>query len=454
MSKIIINKKIWEKTRNHLLQDDNEHLAFLLFKSSKTKNGISFLVKDVILIPDEDFSPKMLSMELSLEEILHVVNTARKKNMGLIEIHSHPFSAYQTKFSLTDLDGFKEFVPYVLDSLPEKPYGALVLGKKSIDGMYWESKLAKYIDKIQIIGENLIVYPTTSSTQNTSKIDYERFDRQILAFGKDGQEKINDIKVAIVGTGGLGSHIIQQLAYVGVKDYTIIEFDTITKNSINRLIGATNQDIGKSKINNAVSMIRSVCGNEVKIRIIEKNLRDNEAIRALKEVDFIFGCVDNDGARQILNEISKAYLIPLIDSAIGINSENEKIVAMGGRVIFVRPGTPCLKCINEIDPDEVTYFFQTEQEKEHNKKHGYVQNYDIPSPSVVFLNGLIASTAITEFFAYVTWFKPTKSYLSYDVLEQKLVERKIRLDDECFVCSSIEGIGDEANIGERYAIKN
>ena len=453
MNKVIVTREIWEKTSNHLLQDDNEHLAFFLANTTKTNSGITFLIRDVILVPDQDFSPQKLHMELSLDQILNVINTAKKKKMSLIEIHSHPFTTYRTSFSLTDLDGFKEFVPYVLDSLPGKPYGALVLGQKSIDGMYWESKIAKSINKIEIIDENLTILPTTSNKE-ISNIDSERFDRQILAFGKPGQEEINDMKVAVVGVGGLGSHVIQQLSYLGVKDFTIIEFDIVSKDNTNRLIGATKDDIEKPKTDVSIRMIKSICGEGAKIRIIGKNLRDNEAINALKEVDFIFGCVDNDAARQILNEISKAHMIPFLDLAVGINVEHEKVTEIGGRIVFVRPGTPCLECINEIDPHEVNYFFQTEEERKHNRNHGYVQNYDLPSPSVVFLNGLIASAAVSEFFAYVTGFRAPKSYLSYDGFEQKLVERKIRSDEECFVCSSIEGTGDKADIGERYAIKN
>ena len=453
MNKVIVTREIWEKTSNHLLQDDNEHLAFFLTNTTKTNNGITFLIRDVILVPDQDFSPQKLHMELSLDQILNVINTAKKKKMSLIEIHSHPFTTYQTSFSLTDLDGFKEFVPYILDSLPGKPYGALVLGQKSIDGMYWESKIAKPLTKIEIVDENLTILSTTSN-QKISKIDSERFDRQIIAFGKPGQEKINGMKVAVVGSGGLGSHIIQQLSYLGVQDFTIIEYDIISKNNTNRLIGATKDDIGKPKTDVSIRMIKSICGKDAKIRIIEKSLRGDEAINALKEVDFIFGCVDNDAARQILNEISKAHMIPFIDSAVGINVEHKKVTEIGGRIVFVRPGTPCLQCINEIDSHEVSYFFQTEEERKHNRNHGYVQNYDLPSPSVVFLNGLIASAAVSEFFAYVTGFRSPKSYLSYDGFEQKLVERKIRSDEECFVCSSIEGAGDKADIGERYEIKN
>jgi molybdopterin/thiamine biosynthesis adenylyltransferase len=452
MNKVIVTRKIWDKTSSHLLQNDDEHLAFLLANTAKTNSGITFLIQDFLLISDQKFTPEKLHMELSLDQILNVINTAKKKNMSLIEIHSHPFSTHQTTFSFTDLDGFKEFVPYVLDSLPEKPYGALVLGQKSIDGMYWESKIAKPINKLEIVDEDLTILPTTSNKE-ISDIDFERFDRQILAFGKEGQKIINQLKIAIVGAGGLGSHIIQQLAYLGVKDFTIIEFDKISKNNMNRLIGSTKNDIGKSKTDISIRLIESI-SNDCKIRIIEKDLRDKEAINALKEVDFIFGCVDNDAARQILNEIAKAHMIPYIDSAVGINVENDKISDIGGRIVFVKPGSPCLQCIGEIDPREVNYFFQTDQERKYHKNHGYVQNYDLPSPSVVFLNGLIASAAVSEFFAYITGYRVPKSFLSFDGSESKLVERKIKPDVECFVCNSITGTGDKADIGERYAIKN
>lgn len=75
----------------------------------------------------------------------------------------------------------------------------------------------------------------------------ERFVRQIDFFGADGQKKLSETSVAIVGIGGLGTHVIQQLAYLGVKDFTLIDDEEIDETNLNRYVGTKPDDIGKKK---------------------------------------------------------------------------------------------------------------------------------------------------------------------------------------------------------------
>ena len=76
-------------------------------------------------------------------------------------------------------------------------------------------------------------------------MDERRFSRNIALFGVDGQHKISKTKVAIVGLGGIGSHVAQQLAYLGILDYTLIDDDTVSRSSLNRVIGALERYQGK-----------------------------------------------------------------------------------------------------------------------------------------------------------------------------------------------------------------
>lgn len=55
----------------------------------------------------------------------------------------------------------------------------------------------------------------------------ERFDRQILLFGEEGQEKLAAATVAIVGVGGLGSHVVQQLAYLGIRRFLLVDGERV-----------------------------------------------------------------------------------------------------------------------------------------------------------------------------------------------------------------------------------
>src|ERR1700682_4099730 len=70
----------------------------------------------------------------------------------------------------------------------------------------------------------------------------ERFERQVLFLGEEGHARIRAARVGIVGLGGLGSHVAQQLIYLGVGHLTLIDPDPVDATNLNRLVGATVED--------------------------------------------------------------------------------------------------------------------------------------------------------------------------------------------------------------------
>ncbi|MBI3995342.1 MAG: ThiF family adenylyltransferase [Nitrospirae bacterium] len=459
MNSLSIPSSIWEKTRDHLLKDGMEHFAFFLAGFATHENGTSFSVKDVVLLHECDlnFSFSSHSM-LKLDALLRITNLARSRKLALVEAHSHPFTKNDVRFSSIDVDGLKEFAPYMLDDLPGFPYAATVWGTESIDGIYWRSdkKTSNPISEVRVIGQN-IKRIVTSSGKKSASIRREnenvpedmRYNRQILAIGKDGQEKMSSVRVAIAGAGGIGSHVIQQLAYLGVKNFVVIDADNVEKSNLNRLVGATPSDIGRPKAWVMERMIRSIDGYEtINVRIINRFIRDPDSVDALREADVIFGCVDNDGARLILNEIALAYLIPLIDCGVGIEARNGEITEAGGRVMLVHPDGPCLLCAKEVNYKEASNDLAPLEELEMRKKLGYVSGEEVLSPSVISLNGTIASIACTEFIAMVTGMRSAREFTFYDMFEQRIVPRILKPDPKCFHCS-LKAIGDKTNI-HRY----
>ncbi|MGH9921780.1 MAG: HesA/MoeB/ThiF family protein [Nitrososphaerales archaeon] len=446
---------MWEKAFSHLIEKDGEHFAFFLAEACTISKGTVLLVKDVILIDDDEMETEGFAAKIKLDPLLRVTNTANSKKSVLVEIHNHTDFGGIVNFSGTDLKGFEEFVPYVLDVLPNRPYGALVVTEKaSIEGLIWnhEGKMAP-ISYVKLIGNNLRKLITTSGKKlHKHEIPNEQFHaRQILAFGKEGQEKIRNTKVAIVGVGGMGSHVAQQLAYLGVRNFVIIDPDCVEDTNLNRLIGATPQDIKKPKVDVIKRMISQITNNEVVVNPLQKDVRNNDAFDALKGSDVIFGCVDNDGPRLILNELAISYLIPYIDCGSGINVEDGKVVEAGGQVMVVRPNGPCLLCADMINQKEASENLQPETVKENQKRVGYVSNANVPAPSVVSLNGVIASVAVTEFIKLVIEVEVSRIFTAYDMLEKRepaIVKRQIDVDAKCLHHSFI-GIGDKIHL-ERY----
>jgi molybdopterin/thiamine biosynthesis adenylyltransferase len=286
----------------------------------------------------------------------------------------------------------------------------------------------------------------------------DRFSRQILALGKEGQNRINGVKIGIVGLGGIGSFIVQMLAHLGVKDFILVDEDVVEESNLNRLIGATFQDSKDRvpKVDVAKRLILSI-SPDAKVKSISKDLKSQEAIKYLCEgPEVIFGCVDNDSARLILSELASAYKKDLIDSATEILVEDGRIIEFGGRVVVARPGDFCLLCANQIDVEVARKELESKDEQSYRKKHGYGLGELAPAPAVVSLNGTISSLAVTEFIALVTDVRKPNRKVNYrgirrnspGVFGESLDEKK----KDCVICNWLVGKRDEVNL-QRYLKK-
>jgi len=458
MNDIRIPQKIWEDVKSHLFQDHGEHFGFFLSETVTVKNKTIFLVKEAIKISNDETEPDLLSLRIKTESLLRVINTANAKKLALVEIHNHFSGLNDVNFSKTDEKGFEEFVPYVLDSLPGMSYAALVTTEKgTFEGRAWnpEGKCSP-VSTVKIVGEKFRKIITTSGKKTYSDFDESDsiYARQILAFGKEGQRKIQCLKVAIIGVGGIGSHLSQQLAYLGITDFVLVDPDKIEESNLNRLIGSTSKDIGKFKVDVTSNLIRSI-NSESRIQKFNTDLRNQKVFSELKDVDIIFGGLDNDGPRLILNQISFSYYIPYIDCATGIDPDENKIESAGGHVMIVQPEGPCMEnCTRILDKKEASDFLATKEEYENRKKLGYIKGEDIKNPSVVSLNGTIASFAVNQLIKIITDIGKTTTLTIYDFLDSSvpsIVPQHLKIDKKC-IHQSFKGLGDKIHL-ERFIKK-
>lgn len=121
-----------------------------------------------------------------------------------------------------------------------------------------------------------------------------KYSRQLLFFGKFGQDELGKIKVAVVGVGGIGSHIVQQIAFLGINNICLIDNDPLDETNKNRLIGVFDIDIeGTSKTDIAVRLIHSI-NLKCNVKSINEKIPSKLTLDALIKSDLIFGCVDNE----------------------------------------------------------------------------------------------------------------------------------------------------------------
>ncbi|NPA98063.1 MAG: HesA/MoeB/ThiF family protein, partial [Crenarchaeota archaeon] len=169
----------------------------------------------------------------------------------------------------------------------------------------------------------------------------KRYDRQLPILGEEGQRRLAQSKVAIVGAGGLGSVVSYYLAAAGVGTLRIIDSDTVAEDNLNRQILYDTPAIGLPKAILAAHRLRALNPCVHVEPITERVTREN-AHRLLQGVDLIIDCLDNWPTRLILDDYAHQTGTPLLHAAVE---------SYYGQLLLVIPGrTPSLKTIAPRQP--------------------------------------------------------------------------------------------------------
>jgi hypothetical protein len=276
-----------------------------------------------------------------------------------------------------------------------------------------------------------------------------RYRRNEGFFGADGQKAIARTPVAIVGAGGLGSHVIQQLGHLGARSFALIDHDHVTDSSLNRVVTADDADVAAAtlKVDSARRRLLAI-NPTAQITNVPTKLDDPAAYDALRRVAVVFGCVDNDYARLELTRICSALAIPLIDLATDVDPKTTPM-SFGGRVVCAT-GRGCLVCTGVLDLSALAQANMTdEQAAAHERIYGIRRTaLERTGPMVVSVNGTVASLAITEYIALITGMRPVVRELTYYGHLNVLRRNGDEPPADCYYCAGLWGT-DAANVPTR-----
>ena len=125
------------------------------------------------------------------------------------------------------------------------------------------------------------------------EIHRQQFARNIAFFGEEGQKRIEDAFVVVIGLGGVGSHATHMLARSGVGKLQLIDFDIVTVSSLNRHSVATRKDVGKPKVEVMRDHILEF-NPDVKITVNNVMIsKDNIGSLISETPDFVIDCIDD-----------------------------------------------------------------------------------------------------------------------------------------------------------------
>jgi len=278
----------------------------------------------------------------------------------------------------------------------------------------------------------------------------ERFNRHMALFGDEGQKKLRAARVAIVGIGGLGTHVVQQLALLGVGYLALIDGEELEETNRNRYVTARHDDPipGTLKVDIGERTAKAI-DPAIEVRKSPYSFISEQGFAAIISADFMFGCVDSEGARLVLNELCAAYSRPYFDLASDVMPGDPP--AYGGRVCVAWDGIGCIACYGLLDLAEAQADLASPSgRRDWEALYGIDRRLlGRSGPSVVSINGVIASLGVTEFMAAVTGLRPPKSVITYYGHMGRLTIPAQLPNTDCYYCKVVRGQGDAADV-QRY----
>lgn len=205
--------------------------------------------------------------------------------------------------------------------------------------------------------------------------------------GPDSETIHHNATLSIVGLCGGGSHIAQQLAYVGIGGFQLFDLDQVSDSNRNRLVGTKPRDAKREarKTDVAARLIRSI-NPGARIKKFQGPWQDHAAF--LRESNAIISCVDSFSEREQLEITARRYLIPLIDIGMDVHPLNGRFV-ISGQVVLSMPGEPCLRCFGIINETLIA---------QEAGRYGAAGG----KPQVIWPNGVLASLAVGTLIQLLT----------------------------------------------------
>jgi molybdopterin/thiamine biosynthesis adenylyltransferase/rhodanese-related sulfurtransferase len=240
----------------------------------------------------------------------------------------------------------------------------------------------------------------------------DRYSRHLLLneVGIEGQQKLLDAKVLLLGAGGLGSPAALYLAAAGVGTLGIVDDDTVDLSNLQRQVIHNSERVGVAKVDSAQATINAL-NPDVKVEKYKVRLGPDNIMDILPNYDIVVDGLDNFPTRYLLNDASVRLRIPVVSAAI---------LGFDGQLSVFKPYEgPCYRCLFPVPPPA-----ELAPSCGANGVLGVL-------PGTM---GLLQATEVIKLILDVG--NPLIGrLLMYDALAATVTEVKIRRDPNCTICS-------------------
>ena len=418
---LAIPQNLMQRLNDHLFPGDgDEHGAVIAAGIARTPRGVRLLARDLFLArAGQDYLPgehgyRMLTAAFVRDCVLH----CRDQELAYLAVHCHGGTS-SVAFSTTDLASHERGYPALLDITRGQPVGALVFAHDAVAGDIWLPDGTRVpLAHARTIGRPIrTLHPDPPPHPASTDAAY---DRQTRLFADRGQAILANLKVGIIGAGGGGSLLVQQLAHLGVGHLVVIDPDRIDITNLPRVVGSTRWDartwlttdrrptwlrrigqrLAAPKVHIAARVARAANPTST-IEPIFDDVTKPHVARRLTDCDYLFLAADTMQARLIFNALVHQYLIPgaQIGAKITVDNQTGDILDVFAVYRPITPDLGCLWCNGLIDPARLQDEALSDDERRAQR---YIQDTTVHAPSVITLNALAAAHATNDFLFTAT----------------------------------------------------
>jgi len=286
---------------------------------------------------------------------------------------------------------------------------------RSLINIYINGKNMRFSGGMQTVlkdGDEVYILPAVAGGSELSSRDLERYSRQVMLeeIGYEGQLKLKNAKVCVVGVGGLGNPIASRLVAMGIGKIRIVDRDVVELSNLHRQTMFDESDIGQIKVEAAAKKLKKM-NPDVSIEALPVSVNDYTSLDIIEGCDVVLDALDSVNARYSLNKACIKKNIPLVTGAA---------VGVSGQAFTIIPKeTACYHCLfPALDEDSMP-----------------TCSIEGVHPAIL---SIIGGIEVAEAIKIITGKKPNLAnrILHVDLENLEFVNTRTTKVDECPVCGS------------------
>ena len=360
---IVITERAQSNSSRHLLNyirqgQRQEELCFALWRPSTGLNRRTAIVYEVVL-PESDERNLHGNASFEPQYLARALRLAVERNSGLAFMHSHTGPGWQNT-SLTDVQAERDVIAYPAGATG-LPLVGMTIGSDGVwSARFWESYGAKmkqqWCESVRVPGQQTYALHFNDNLlkpQPRREVLRRTFD----TWGTPAQNDISRMRIGIVGLGSVGCIVAEALARIGVAHLKLIDPDHVEEHNLDRLLYGSEKDIGRPKVEMATEVIkRHATTQAITVDSHQLSVQDRLAYNSALDCDLLFSCVDRPVARDVLNFIANAHLIPVIDGGVAVETDRRGggLFSAHWRAHIITPYHQCMRCNGQYNTGMVS----------------------------------------------------------------------------------------------------